>query len=97
MFVGLMVAIFGKMFEMKWLAYLGLVILLTGAFVFAIFGFLFDSRPRRRAASPANFRAPERSIEKADTTNKLLPVGETDYVPSVIEKTTELLGSPKKQ
>jgi predicted nucleic acid-binding Zn ribbon protein len=99
MFLGLLVAMFGKMFDMRWLAYLGLVILLTGAFVIAVYAFLKDTRPRMRARRPVDELQPAgpASIEKADTTNKLLPIGEQDYIPSVTEKTTNLLETPAKR
>jgi predicted nucleic acid-binding Zn ribbon protein len=91
MFVGLLVASFGKMFEMRWLAYLGLVVVLTGGFIMAAYAFLRETRPGKRAMKRPEAPNPTLSVEKADTTNKLLTVGEADYVPSVIEKTTDLL------
>jgi predicted nucleic acid-binding Zn ribbon protein len=115
-FVGLLVAIFGKMFEMKWLAYLGLVILFTGAFIIAAYGLMRETRPRRRKSAhqtknatqyqPENSAQLEseradmttpQSIEKADTTNKLLPPTDPDYIPSVVEDTTHLLKTPAKR
>lgn len=95
MFVGLLVAMFGKMFEMRWLAYLGLVVMLTGAFIIAAYGFLRETRPRKRAGGRTDTPTPAPSIEKADTTSKLLPIGQDDYVPSVIENTTDLLETVK--
>jgi len=101
MFVGLLIGIGGKMFDMRWLAYLGLVILFTGAFIFAVYGFLRETRPRRHRsgrvqtpdlASPATL-----TVQKADTTNKLLPVSNDDHIPSVIDNTTELLETPAKR
>jgi len=97
MFVGLMVAIFGKMFEMRPLAYLGLAVLLTGAFIFAVYGFLRETRPRRRSMRKPVAPTPQVSVEKADTTNKLLPVGENDFIPSVVENSTELLKNSSKR
>jgi hypothetical protein len=101
-FVGLLVAIFGKMFEMKWLAYLGLVVLFTGAFIIAAYGLMRETRPRRRKAAQrepaerAEMTTPP-SLEKADTTNKLLPPTDPDYIPSVVEDTTNLLKTPAKR
>ena len=100
MFAGLLVAIFGKMFEMPWLKFLGLVVLLTGAFVIAAYAYLGETRPRKRAKvkiPPKTFPSADLIIEKADTTNKLLPVGVDDYIPSVIDDTTELLETPAKR
>lgn len=93
MFVGLMVAIGGKMFEMKWMAYLGLAVMMSGAFIIAAYGFLRETRPRRQAVN-ANGVASHEPIEKASTTSKLLPPTDSDYIPSVIESTTELLETP---
>jgi hypothetical protein len=93
MFAGLMVAIFGKMFDMRWLAYLGLAVMMTGAFVIAAYGFLRETRPHRRAHPGIAPPVVRTSVEKADTTNKLLPVGNDDYIPSVVEESTELLKS----
>jgi predicted nucleic acid-binding Zn ribbon protein len=99
MFIGLLVAMFGKMFEMRWLSYLGLVVMFTGAFIIAAYGFLRETRPRKRAKNRANnvLPTPSLSVEKADTTSKLLPVGDDDYIPSVIENTTNLLETPAKR
>lgn len=91
MFAGLLVAMGGKMFDMRWLAYLGLVVMMTCAFIMAAYAFLRETRPRKRA--PRSVEAPLAvlTVEKADTTNKLLPVGDNDYLPSVVENTTNLL------
>ena len=97
MFVGLMVAMFGKMFEMKWLAYSGLAVMMTGAFIAALYGFLRETRPRTRSANRTDMTTPPPSIEKADTTSKLLPIGQVDYIPSVVENTTDLLKSPRNK
>lgn len=91
MFLGLMVSMFGKMFEMRWLAYLGLAVMMTGAFIIAAYGFLRETRPRKRPRDLTDLPTPLPSVEKADTTNKLLPVGDANYIPSVIESTTSLL------
>ena len=90
-FAGLLTAMGGKMFEMRWLAYLGLVVMVSGAFVIAAYGFLRETRPRRRASTRTDTPVQVLSVEKADTTNKLLPVGQADYIPSVIDDTTDLL------
>mgnify|MGYP003576308745 CR=1 FL=1 len=97
MFVGLMVAIFGKMFEMRPLAYLGLAVLLTGAFIFAVYGFFPETRAEKRSMRKPVAPTPQVSVEKADTTNKLLPVGENDFIPSVVENSTELLKNSSKR
>lgn len=100
-FVGLLVGIGGKMFEMRWLSYLGLVVMFTGSFVIGVYAFLKETRPRRRANNqidtPTPAISPAISDMKADPTNKLLPLGEDDYIPSVAEDTTELLQIPAKR
>src|SRR5262245_51080701 len=85
-FAGLLVAMFGKMFDMRWLSYLGLVVMFTGAFIIAAYGFLRETRLRRRAPRTDRKLAQPSPIEleRADTTNKLLPVGDADYIPSVV-------------
>jgi predicted nucleic acid-binding Zn ribbon protein len=94
-FAGLMVSIFGKMFEMRWLAYIGLVVMMTGAFAIAAYSLFRETRPRKSTVVPT-FQ-PIATLEKVDTTNKLLPLGDTEYIPSVVENTTELLKSPAKR
>ena len=96
-FVGLMVAIFGKMFEMKWLAYTGLAVMMTGAFLIAAYSMLRETRPRKPRPLASDPEARAISVEKADTTNKLLPVGQANYIPSVVENTTDLLETPVKR
>jgi predicted nucleic acid-binding Zn ribbon protein len=96
-FVGLMVAIFGKMFEMKWLAYTGLAVMMTGAFLIAAYGMIRETRPRKSRPPALKAKSPVVSVEKVDTTNKLLPIGQADYIPSVVENTTDLLQTPLKR
>jgi predicted nucleic acid-binding Zn ribbon protein len=43
MFIGLLVAMFGKMFAMKWVSYSGLVVMFIGAFIIAAYGFLRET------------------------------------------------------
>lgn len=86
-----MTAIFGKMFGEIWVSYLGLVVMMTAAFVMVAYGFLRETSPRRQPALPADTPSPTASVEKADTTSKLLPVGTMDHIPSVVDDTTELL------
>jgi hypothetical protein len=62
-------------------------------FSIAAVSLLRPARPRKRVA-PALVQ-PE--MLKADTTNKLLPVGENDFISSVIEGTTELLKIPAEK
>jgi hypothetical protein len=62
-----------------------------GMFIIAAYSVMWELRPRKRALNTANTPTPTPSIEKADTTSKLLPVGDADYIPSVVENTTDLL------
>ena len=89
-FVGLMAGIFGKTAEIKWLTMTGVTIAIAGIFLIAGYGFFRETRPRRRRSNVQMPNVPT-SVENAGTTNKLLPVGEPDYIPSVVENTTELL------
>jgi len=97
MFAGLMATIFGKMVSMKWLSYLGLAVMLTGPFVVFAYLIFRATRPRKRAPDRTATLTPSPTIEQADTTNKLLADSDTDYIPSVVENTTELLVHAKRQ
>lgn len=93
-FGGMTIALTGKMLEVRWLTFTGVFILMGGMFVVAALAMLRQSRPRRRR--------PPRHHENAttlpvDTTNKLLPVGDNDFLPSVTEGTTNLLETPAKK
>lgn len=98
MFAGVMGAISGKMFEMKWLSYLGVAVMLTGPFAALVFIFLNATRPRKRA--PGRTDTPSEApgeIEKAPTTRKLLPETYENYIPSIVEDTTDLLVTAKRR
>jgi hypothetical protein len=90
-FGGLLLAMGGKIFDVKWVIFTGLVIMMSGVFFVAAYGLLRQSRPRKRKAvqSPQ----PE-SLSPADTTNKLPPIAANDFIPSVTERTTNLLETP---
>jgi hypothetical protein len=91
MFGGLMVAMAGKMADVRWLTFTGIFAVLIGMFLMAAAGMMREygaGKPRRRSTPPR----PKAGMPlPADTTNKLLPVGETDFIPSVTEHTTNLL------
>ena len=92
MFGGLLVAMAGKLAELRWLTFTGAFIKVVGLFCMAAYGMVQQSRPRRsrkpfRTVQPAE-------LSKADTTNKLLPIGDDDFIPSVTERTTNLLEVP---
>ena len=69
-------------------------------FIAGMFSFpaasLIMSMPKNGRKKPNNLDAPP-SLEHADTTNKLLPIGDNDFVPSVIENTTDLLPSSRAE
>ncbi len=102
MFLGIIVGVIGGMIELRWLKFTGVYITLIG-FVSLVGGNLILQRiaetrqkwrvaktkaERRRTQQPAG----SADLERADTTKKLLPVGEDDFIPSsVVENTTEFL------
>ena len=90
-FGGLMVALSGKMLELRWLTFTGVFIMVGGMFLVAAYSLLRQSRPRRSKRKA--IEQPEMAL-RADTTNKLLPIGENDFIPSVVEPTTDLLETP---
>ncbi|CAN5368764.1 hypothetical protein BH10ACI2_BH10ACI2_19290 [soil metagenome] len=90
-FGGLMVAMMGKMVDLRWLIFAGVFILIGGMFLIATLSMLQQSRPRKRKVVEVH---PPAEPLRADTTNKLLPIGENDFIPSVVEGTTDLLKTP---
>lgn len=96
-FGGLLLAMGGKIFDVKWVIFTGLFIMMSGVFFIAAHGLLKRPRPRKRkTAQLQEPPCPESiSLEPADTTNKLLlPIGDTDFIPSITEGTTNLLKTP---
>jgi hypothetical protein len=109
MFLGIIVSVTGGMVELRWLKFTGVYMTLLG-FIALVGGNLIlqqvaetrrnwriaDARAKRRRSAPAS--GDPQTLERADTTNKLLPVGEDDFVPrSVVENTTELLKEPSRR
>ena len=95
-FGGMLIAMGGKMWAVKWITFLGLVITFGGMFGIAAYGLMQQTRPRKkRAAASAQTKEPE--ALRADTTRKLPPLDDTDFVPSVIDDTTELLKTPVRR
>jgi predicted nucleic acid-binding Zn ribbon protein len=95
LFGGLLIAMGGKMWNVKWLLFAGLVLTFTGMFGIAAFGMLQQTRSRkpRRMRDPL-VRQPQ--LLKADTTNKLPPISDDIIPPSVVDDTTELLKVPAR-
>jgi hypothetical protein len=95
LFGGLLIAMAGKLWATKWVIFVGLLITFGGMFAIAAYGLLRQMSPRRskRAAEPDSPTETEATL-RADTTNKLLPIGENDFIPSVVEDTTDMLKVP---
>jgi hypothetical protein len=91
-FGGIVIALAGKMLlQLDLVTFIGVLISLSGMFFIAAYPFLTASI--RRGYAPGRNPQPE-SLPHADTTNKLPPISETDFVPSVTENTTNLLKIP---
>ena len=90
-FGGLLVSMGGKLADMKWLIFTGLLIMFSGIFGIAAFALIRQTRPRRRVSAPVS-EMPE--MLRADTTNKLPPLDPSDFIPSVVDETTEFLKTP---
>ena len=88
---GLLVSLAGAMVELRWLIFAGVFIMIGGMFLIAALSMLRQSRPRKGKPNPVQHQI---DFEQADTTNKLLPIGNNDFIPSVTEGTTELLKTP---
>jgi hypothetical protein len=89
-FGGILIAIAGRVFDVRVVLFLGVLISITGMFLTAAFPML-HSALKRRVTAPSQ---PE-SLPVAPTTKKLSPIGDFEYVPaSVTEGTTDLLKEP---
>lgn len=91
MFGGITVAMTGKMLDLRWLTFTGVIVSIGGMFMMAASAMYRQSRPLKQKI-PHTPQA-ETSF-RADPTNKLLPLGENDFYPSVTEATTNLLKTP---
>ena len=100
MFLGIFVGVTGGIVELRWLKFTGVYITLIG-FVSLVGGNLIlqriaETKTRWRIAEEKAKRRSTRPADdlnhRADTTNKLLPVGQDDFVPSsIVENTTSFL------
>jgi hypothetical protein len=90
-FGGLLIAMGGKLWAVKWIVFLGVAITFGGMFGIAAFGLMRQSRPRKRPR-PVQVETPE--LLRADTTRKLPPIDDSDFIPSVVDDTTDLLKTP---
>ena len=94
-FGGLLVAMAGKLWATKWVIFVGLLIMFGGIFANAAYGLLRQIYPiRSKLAAERDSIVEEENVLRADTTNKLLPIGENDFIPSAVESTTDLLNVP---
>lgn len=93
-FGGILLAMTGKLVDLRWLMFAGVFISVGGMFFIPAFTLLRQSRPRKRKAT--QLQQPD-FLTPADTTNKLLPLGDTDFIPSVTEETTNLLKVPARR
>jgi predicted nucleic acid-binding Zn ribbon protein len=91
-FGGILLAMTGKLADLRWLLFAGVFLSIGGMFLIAALSMVLRSRPRKQKS----IRQPD-SLSSADTTNKLLPIGEFDFIPSVTENTTDLLKEPVKR
>ena len=92
-FGGLLMAMGGKMWAIKWLTFLGLVITFGGMFGIAAFALFRDTRSRHRKGA-GGLLVEEPKTLRGDATRKLPALEDTDFVPSVVDDTTELLKTP---
>lgn len=90
-FGGLFAAMTGKLFDLRWLIFTGVFIMLGGMFLVAAYALVRETRPRKRKRKAVE--RPDPTLQ-ADKTNKLLPLGDNDFVPSVVERTTDPLKTP---
>jgi len=94
-FLGIVAGISGDMAGWKWLKFTGVFIALAGMFSMAGASILM-SLPKAARPKPKKGQLPP-TLERADTTNKLLPIGENDFIGSITENTTELLQTAKSK
>ena len=92
-FGGILIALVGKMLlHQEIVTFIGVLASISGIFFIAAYPFLFPTRQNKR---DIGFSQPE-ALTSAEPTNKLPPMNSIDYIPSVIEGTTDLLKVPAK-
>src|SRR5205809_936128 len=76
-FLGIIGAIAGDMAGMKWAKFAGVLIALTGMFSIVAGSLIVEMLGPKKPARPIGAEPPApNDLERADTTNKLLPVGD---------------------
>src|SRR5436190_3829988 len=79
-FGGILIALSGKLIDLRWLVFAGVFISIAGMFTIAAISLLRNSGTRKIRPVPSHQPG---SLTPAGTTNKLLPIGENDYIGSV--------------
>lgn len=92
-FGGIMAALGGDMAGVRWLKFTGVIIAIAGMFSMVASSLILEMLSPK-PSQVKRTHAPV-SVERAGTTNKLLPVGENNFAASVVEDTTELLKAPQ--
>ena len=97
MLLGLLVAMGGKLMDSKIVVFAGTFVMIATALL-GLFGahlLSVRARQRRKRTNIAKKATEPELLPRADTTNKLLPIANTDdFIPTVTEATTDLLKTP---
>lgn len=90
-FGGILIALSGKMADLRWLVFAGVFISIAGMFLIAAIPLLRRSAPRKNRAAASQ---QPHFLTPTGITNKMLPLGQNDFISSVTDRTTELLKQP---
>jgi hypothetical protein len=96
-FGGLLTAMGGKIWATKWVIFMGLLITFGRVFCIAAYSLLRQMSSGAKRSVEAGPLPDTELAGRADTTNKLLPVADNDFIPSAVEDTTELLKVPARR
>ena len=90
MFAGLMIAVTGAiLLHLDVVIFIGVMATIAGMFLVG-YSSMMPARPKNKARPSTQ----SETLEKAETTKKLPPMTDIDFVPSVTERTTSLLETP---
>src|SRR3954453_12163456 len=78
-FAGIILGVGGGMADLRWLKAIGVLIAITGMFSIVAGNLILQLRSSQRRKPQTSRQPPE--LERADTTNKLLPLGQNDFIP----------------